>query len=77
MFKNKFTKDWFQAVAYRTLWTMIETMLTFITIGSTLADIDWKTMLSATVVAGLYTALSAVIRNLPEVKVPENTDKEE
>ena len=72
--KEKFTKEWFKAALSRTLWTMIETALTFITVGKTIADIDWLTMASMVIVAGLYTLLTLVARNLPEVPKIINED---
>lgn len=61
------TKKWIKAAAVRAVKTMAQTFIA--TIGSTavLAAVDWKVVVSATVLAGILSVATSVA-GLPEVE---------
>lgn len=59
-------KDWFKAAGIRAIKTIAQTALGFITVGLTMAEIDWKAVVSVAVVAGVYSLLTS-IAGLPEL----------
>ena len=46
---------------------MAQTALSLFTVGQVLSDVDWKMVVSASLVAGVYSILTSVA-GLPEVK---------
>lgn len=60
------TKKWLMALLVRTVKTMAETALGFITVGAAISNIDWQHCISVTLVSGLVTILIN-FRDLPEV----------
>lgn len=73
MFKNTVLKpsvntiEWFKKAGVRAVKTMAQTALSLITIGQVVSDIDWVTVTSASVVAGVYSILTS-IAGIPEVE---------
>lgn len=73
MFKNTVFKpsvdtiEWFKKAGVRAVKTMAQTALSLITIGQVVSDIDWVTVASASVVAGVYSILTS-IAGIPEVE---------
>lgn len=63
--KSYFT-DWIKAAGIRSAKTMAQTMLSGITIGAALSEINWKYLISVSIVAGVYSILTS-IAGLPEV----------
>ena len=63
----KFTAEWIKAALIRALRTAAQVALGMLTIGMTLSEVDWKQMLSLAVVAALYSLLTSIITDLPEV----------
>lgn len=64
----RFTLDWFKAAGIRMLRTMAQVALGMITVGMTLTEIDWMNVLSVSAVAAIYSFLTSVITDLPEVQ---------
>lgn len=64
----KFTLEWFKAAGIRMLRTMAQVALGMITVGMTLSEIDWINVLSVSAVAAIYSFLTSVITDLPEVQ---------
>lgn len=52
-------------ILLRTLKTMLEVMLGFITLGVAVTEIDWTYALSVTLTAGVYAVIVNVIKVLP------------
>lgn len=63
---EKFLK-WLRAAGIRAIKTAAQTALGLITVGAIMADIDWLTVGSAALVAGIYSLLTS-IAGLPELK---------
>ena len=59
-------KKWFKAAGIRALKTVAQTMLSYITIGLALSEIDWLTAGSVALVAGIYSLLTS-LAGLPEL----------
>ena len=62
---TKLDVDWVRAAAKRAIKTMAQTALSMMTIGMATTDIDWKHVLSVSVVAGVYSLLTS-LKGLPE-----------
>ena len=64
--KNTFTKEWFEAALIRAIKTATQVVLSMITIGAAIKDIDWLNVASVAVVAFIYSILTS-LAGLPEV----------
>lgn len=60
------TKEWLKAAAVRAVKTMAQAAIAMIGTSAVMADIDWKLVLSASVVAGILSVLTS-LAGLPEV----------
>lgn len=60
------TKEWLKAAAIRAVKTMAQAAIAMIGTSVVLSDIDWKLVLSASVVAGILSVLTS-LAGLPEV----------
>ncbi len=64
---SKKTLKWIKAAGIRAIKTVAQTALSLFTVGQLLSDVDWKMVVSASLVAGTYSILTS-IAGLPEVK---------
>lgn len=60
-------KTWLKAAGVRAVKTMAQTAGGMITVGLTMSEIDWATVGSVSLVAGIYSLIMSV-KGLPEVK---------
>lgn len=73
MFKNSVlkvsvdTKKWLKSAGIRAVKTMAQTAVAVIGTGAVLSAVDWKMVLSASVVAGIVSILTSVA-GIPEVE---------
>lgn len=67
-----FTKEWLTAAGVRALKTIAQTALSMITLGVSFADVDWKIVVSVSLVSGVYSILTSIATGLPEVELPKN-----
>ena len=63
------TKMFFQAALIRAIRTGIQSFLSLVTVGCGLFDVDWKTIISVSLMSMLVSFLSAIATGLPEVSV--------
>lgn len=63
---NIFTKEWLVPALNRAVRTMVQVALTMFTVGQKFSDIDWMTVLSCSLVAGLYSLGTSVLLGIPE-----------
>lgn len=61
------TQKWLKSAGIRAVKTMAQTAVSVITVGSTVASVDWKLAVSSAVVAGVISILTSVA-GIPEVK---------
>ena len=61
------TKKWINAVGVRAVKTMAQTFIATIGSAAVLAAVDWKVVVSATVLAGILSVATSVA-GLPEVE---------
>lgn len=61
-------KDDIIAILKRALFTFAEVAASFITIGMAISEIDWKHVLSVSVVAAIYSILKSIVVGVPETK---------
>lgn len=71
----RFTVEWIKAAFIRAIRTAAQVALGMLTVGMTLKEVDWKTMLSVAIVAAIYSILTSIITDLPEVTVTDGTIK--
>ena len=61
------TKKWIKAAGVRAVKTMAQTFIATIGSAAVLAAVDWKVVVSATVLAGIL-SVSTSVAGLPEVE---------
>lgn len=59
-------KAWWKATGIRALKTAAETALSLISVGAVLADIEWPVVVSASILAAIYSFLTCIV-GIPEV----------
>lgn len=64
--KKVFTKEWFKAALIRAIKTAAQVVLSMITIGAAISEIDWLNVASVAAVAFLYSIITS-LAGLPEV----------
>ena len=64
--KKIFTKQWFKAAGIRSLKTVCQTAVATIGTSATLSSVDWRVVLSASLLAGVLSVLNS-FAGLPEV----------
>lgn len=62
-----FTKKWFEAAAIRAIKTVAQTAVATIGTAAVLGAVDWRMVVSASILAGVLSMLTSVA-GLPEVK---------
>lgn len=77
MRNKQYWLNWAKAAGVRAAKTMAQTAMSLISVGAVMSDIDWLTVASASIVAGIYSLLTN-IAGLPEVETVEfaNDDAE-
>ena len=65
--KKIFTKQWFKAAGIRSIKTICQTAIATIGTSAVISSVDWKVVISASVLAGLLSILNS-FAGLPEVK---------
>lgn len=64
--KKIFTKQWFKAAGIRSLKTVCQTAVATIGTSAVLSSVDWRMVLSASLLAGVLSVLNS-FAGLPEV----------
>lgn len=64
------TKKWWKAAGVRAIKTVAQTAVSIIGVSALMSDVDWVTVASASVLAGVISLLTSVA-GLPEVKEGE------
>ena len=65
--KKIFTKQWFNAAEMRSLRSVAQAEVATIATSAVISSVDWKVVISASVLAGLLSILNS-FAGLPEVK---------
>ena len=68
-------KKWFKAAGVRAIKTVAQTALSLFSVGQVFSEVDWRMVLSCSIVAGIYSLLTS-IAGLPELKYEETTGGE-
>lgn len=61
---------WLKAAGIRCIKTIAQTMIASLTVGMAMSDVDWKNLLSVSILAGILSLLTS-IAGLPELKEGE------
>ena len=64
---NKITRTWIYAAGTRAVKTVAQTALGLFTVGTAMNEIQWQYVISVSVVSGIYSILTSVATNLPEI----------
>ena len=64
--KNYWSKEFWKAAGNRAVRTMAQTAVSLIGVGSFMSDVNWRQVLSASLLAGLLSVLTSVSSGLPE-----------
>lgn len=70
MLKKLKSSQWLRAMLIRVIRTMAQTALGMVTIGASISDIQWTMVASVSIVAGVYSLLTSLVSDLPEVERP-------
>ena len=65
--KKIFKKKWFKAAGVRALKTVAQTAIATIGTSAVISSVDWKLVVSASILAGLVSILTS-IAGLPEIE---------
>lgn len=65
--KKIFNKKWFKAAGVRALKTVAQTAIATIGTSAVISSVDWKLVVSASILAGLVSILTS-IAGLPEIE---------
>lgn len=61
-------KAFWKATVIRAIKTICQTAIATIGTGKLVSEIDWKVVVSASVVAGILSVLTSIVTGLPEVE---------
>ena len=64
------TKLWLKNAGVRAVKTFAQSMGSLITVGAAVSELDWKYILSVSVVSGIYSIVTS-LAGIPEVKANE------
>lgn len=65
------TKEWLKAAGIRAARTFAQSILSMVTVGQTIMEVNWVNVLSVSSVATLLSLLTSIITGLPEIKESE------
>ena len=71
--KNVFTREWFIAAGIRALKTVAQTAVGIIGAATLIEAVEWKTVLSASILAGVLSLLTS-LGGLPELETTKNKE---
>lgn len=70
---NKKTKTWLKAAGVRAVKTIAQTFIASVGSAAVISAVDWKIVLSASVLAGIL-SIATSVAGLPEVEKPEEKE---
>lgn len=68
---TRLQKKWIKSAGVRAIKTISQTAIALIGTGALISDIDWYSVFSASIVAGILSILTS-LAGLPEVKIEED-----
>ena len=74
MNEKELAKKWCIAAGLRAIRTFAQTFVAFLTVGASMADIDWKLAASVSVVAMIASILTSIATGIPEAPLREEGD---
>ena len=74
MNEKELAKKWCIAAGVRAIRTFAQTFVAFLTVGASMADIDWKLAASVSVVAMIASILTSIGTGIPEVPLKKKED---
>ena len=77
MNEKELAKKWCIAAGVRAIRTFAQTFVAFLTVGASMADIDWKLAASVSVVAMIASILTSITTGIPEVSLKDNKEDDD
>ena len=77
MNEKELAKKWCIAAGVRAIRTFAQTFVAFLTVGASMADIDWKLAASVSVVAMIASILTSIATGIPEVSLDELDEEDD
>ena len=74
MNEKELAKKWCIAAGLRAIRTFAQTFVAFLTVGASMADMDWKLAASVSVVAMIASILTSIATGIPEAPLREEED---
>ena len=74
MNEKELAKKWCIAAGVRAIRTFAQTFVALLTVGASMADIDWKLAASVSVVAMIASILTSIATGIPEAPLREEED---
>ena len=65
--KDVTNKSFWKATAIRAIKTICQTAIATIGTASLLSEVNWKVVISASILAGILSVLTSIVTGLPEV----------
>lgn len=65
--KDVTNKSFWRATAIRAIKTICQTAIATIGTASLISDVNWKVVISASILAGILSVLTSIVTGLPEV----------
>lgn len=65
---KKYNLNWLMAALIRAIRTVAQTALGMFTVGMAMDEVNWKYVVSVSLVAGIYSMLTSLATGLPEVE---------
>lgn len=70
------TREWFKKAGIRAIKTMAQTFIATVGTATVMSSVDWKMVLSASVLAGIVSIVTSVA-GIPEVEEENNVEYDE
>lgn len=71
---SSYAKKFIRAIAIRAIKTVCQAAIAGFGTATVMGNVDWRYVLSSSVVAGILSVLNSVAVGLPEVKMPSSDE---
>lgn len=68
---RQINKNWIEVALTRAVKTVAQTALSLMTVGMTVSEVDWRSIVSISAVAGLMSILTTIVTGIHDVEVDD------